>query len=104
MRSLAQLQSPDERTLRFTPLGLGTRHRLTPESAADYQQKLVDIPLADSVPRPVRDTFDRIRALHTYGVLSYDLFTAAHDLAQLVLEQTLRTRFMEHCAGAVPLV
>jgi hypothetical protein len=39
--------------------------------------------------------------LHAYGVLAYDLFTAADDLAHLVIEQALRDRFVELHHGLV---
>jgi hypothetical protein len=104
MLSLADLQTPDERTLRFLPLGLGTGHKLRPESAAEFQQKAVDVALVEAVPEQVRDSFDRVRMLHSYGVLSYELFTAAHDLTRLILEQALRARFIEYYDGTIPLV
>ena len=104
MLSLTDLQTPDERTLRFTPLGLATGHKLRPESAAKFQQAAVDVALVDAVPEQVRDSFDRVRMLHAYGVLSYDLFTAAHDLTRLILEQALRARFIEYYNGTIPLI
>jgi hypothetical protein len=41
---------------------------------------------------------------HALGVLSYELFTAAHDLTRRILEWALRARFVEHYDGAIPLV
>lgn len=104
MLSLTDLQTPDERTLRFLPLGLGTAHKLRPASAAEFQQKAVDLALAKAVPEQVRDSFDRVRMLHAYGVLSYDLFTAPHDLTRLILEQALHARFIEYYDGTIPLI
>lgn len=104
MQSLPDLQSPDEATLRFTPLGLATGHKLRPEAAAEFQQKAVDVPLADAMPDQVRDSFKRVQLLHAYGVLSYELFTAAHDLTRLIMEQALRARFMEYHGDEIPLV
>ena len=104
MLSLTDLQTPDQRTFRFLPLGLGTAHKLRPESAAEFQQKAVDVALGEAVPEQVHDSFDRVRMLHSYGVLSYELFTAAHDLTRLILEQALRARFMEYYDGTIPLV
>lgn len=49
-----------------------------------------------------RGTFERLRLLHAYGVLAYDMFTAADDLAHLVMEQALRDRFVEFHQGLVP--
>jgi len=45
------------------------------------------------VAEGTRSTFERLCLLHAYGVLSFDMFTAADDLAQLVIEQALRDRF-----------
>jgi hypothetical protein len=104
MPSLGELQTPDDRTLRFTPLGFATAHKLRPEAAADLQQSAVDVGLVDAVPEQVRGSFDRVRMLHAYGVLSYELFTAAHDLTRLILEQALRTRFVEFYDGTIPFV
>jgi hypothetical protein len=103
MQSLPDLQAPDERTLRFTPLGFATGGMLRPEAAAEFQQRAVDVSFADAVPADVRDTFERLQLLHAYGLLAYDLFTAAHDLTRLVLEQALRTRFMTYYGGVIPL-
>lgn len=104
MQSLSELQSPDERTLRFTGLGFATGHKLRPEAAAEFQQSAVDVRLAATVPDQVRDSFRRVQLLHAYGVLSYDLFTAAHDLTRLITEQALRARFMEYHGDAIPFV
>jgi hypothetical protein len=59
--------------------------RLWPRRAARscaYQQEAIS--LADLVPavaQSTRNAFERVRLLHAYGVLSYELFTAAEDLA-----------------------
>lgn len=104
MLSMTDLQAPDELTLRFTPLGFATGQKLRPESAAKFQQAAVDVALVAAAPQQVRDSFDRVRMLHAYGVLSYDLFTAAHDLTRLILEQALRARFIEYYDGLIPFV
>ncbi len=46
--------------------------------------------------------FERVRLLHAYGVLSYELFTAAEDLAHLVIGQAQRDRFIEFYEQLVP--
>lgn len=99
------LITPDERTLRFTPLGLSTMGALKPEDAARFQQQtIVHCDLAPEVPEGTRNSFERLRMLHTYGVLCYEVFTVARDLAWLLLEQALRERFIEFYAGVVPLI
>ncbi|GGK80580.1 hypothetical protein Sme01_45040 [Sphaerisporangium melleum] len=103
IRSLEELQAPDERTLGFTPLGLGGL--MKPEDAAAYQQELVaSADLVDLIPEPVRKSFERVRKVHSYGVLDYEMFTVAHDQAQLVLEYALRERFVEYFGGTATFV
>jgi hypothetical protein len=46
------------------------------------------------VPEGTRKSFERLRTLYAYGVLCYDLYTVAGDLARLVIEQALRERFL----------
>ena len=38
IRTFAELTTADDRTLRFTPLGLATEGKLSPEDAAEFQQ------------------------------------------------------------------
>ena len=103
IRSLDELRQTDERTLRYTSLGFDTGGMLRPEDAALYQQEsLSHAELSETVAEGTRSTFDRLRLLHSYGVLSYEMFTAADDLAHLVIEQALRDRFVEFHDGAVP--
>ena len=98
IKSLDELREVDERTLSFNSLGLGGK--MDPRDAARFQQESVSYPeLAPGVPQRVRDCFDRLRLAHSYGVLRYDFFTIAHDLAQLALEFALRERFVEFHGG-----
>jgi hypothetical protein len=77
-RSFADLITPDERTLRFTPLGLSTAGMLKPEAAAEFQQlTIASADLIEAVPDSVRQSFERLRTCHSYGVLWYDAFTVA---------------------------
>ena len=93
-RSLEELREADEATLSFSPFGLGGK--LRSEDAAKFQQEVVSHPdLAPGVPPRVRDTFERLRITHAYGVLNYQLFTVAYDQAHLALEFVLRERFIE---------
>ena len=57
-----------------------------------------------TVPEGTRSSFERLRTLHAYGVLCYDLFTVVDDLTWIVLEQALRERFIEFYAGVIPLI
>lgn len=97
--SLDALREADERTLRFSPLGLGGT--LDPADAVRFQQEVVSHPdLASNVPARVRTCVERLRTTYVYGVLCYDLFTVAHDQAQLALEFALRERFLEFHGGS----
>lgn len=103
IRSLEELRRADERTLRFTSLGLATGGKLRPEDAAVYQQEVIShAELVPAVAEGTRNTFERLRWLHAYGVLSYNIFTAAEDLSHLVIEQALRDRFVEFYEEVVP--
>ncbi|MFE0151060.1 hypothetical protein ACFWY5_28200 [Nonomuraea sp. NPDC059007] len=98
-----KLQQPDERSLRFSPWSFGGRMR--PEDAAAFQQETVGY--SDLVPQVcerVRTRFDQVRVTFSYGVLSYSLFTAAHDQAYLTLEFAVRARFLEFYGGAITVV
>jgi hypothetical protein len=98
IRSLDDLREVDERTLSFSPFGLGGK--MAAQDAARFQQEAVSHPeLAPSVPQRVRDCINRLRVTHAYGVLCYDFFTIAHDQAQLALEFALRERFVELQGG-----
>ncbi|HKF38448.1 MAG TPA: hypothetical protein VKB35_16240, partial [Ktedonobacteraceae bacterium] len=93
IRTFAELTTPDERSLSFTPLGLAPRG-LSPENAAEFQQRFIAAAdLVPTVPDGTRSSFERLRTLHAYGVLCYDLFTVVDDLTLIVLEQALRERF-----------
>lgn len=104
MRTFEELATPDERTLRFTPMGFSTMGVLRPEDATEFQQATIaSADLVEAVPEEVRQSYERLRACHTYGVLWYDAFTVAADLSFLVLEQALRTRFVEFYDGSIPV-
>jgi hypothetical protein len=105
IKTFEELTTPDERTLRFTPLGLSTAGALTPEYAAEFQQHAIaasDLQL--DVPEDTRRSFERVRLLHSYGILFYEAFTLAEDLAWLVLEQAFRERFVTYFEGTIPMI
>jgi hypothetical protein len=106
IRTLHELQEPEEVVLRFTPLGLSTGSRvLTAEAAARFQQETIGrSDLVAAVPEGTRKSFERLRSLHTYGLFYYELFTAADDLSLLVLGQALQELFVAHFGGAIPFV
>lgn len=103
--SFEQLVSPDERSLRFTPLGFSTGGVMTPEECLMHHQATIeDANLVAEVPEPVRRNFERFRTVHSHGVLLYDLFTLVDDFCVLVLEQALGHRLIEHFSGELPLM
>lgn len=106
IQSLSELRATDDRALRFGPLGLSTGGTLDPEFAAKYQQEVIaEAYLAVDVPRATRQAFDRLRRLHSHGVLLYDAYTTVTTQAPLVLELALRERFVAfYREGGVPLI
>lgn len=97
---LKELQRPDERSLRSTPLGAGAAARPA-DAAAFLQQTIGHIDLAEQVPDRVREAFEQVRTVFGRGVLLYDLYAIAHDRARLVVEYALRERFMDFHGGSV---
>jgi hypothetical protein len=104
--SFEDLLRPDELTLRFTPLGFATGSLvMRPEGSLRHLQESIGAAhLADEVPEDVWQSFDRLRKLYLYGVLDYDLFTLAEDLAHLMLEATFRVRFVSYYDSRVPIL
>ncbi|WP_031511029.1 hypothetical protein [Streptomyces megasporus] len=103
IKSLEELCAADELTLAFNPFGFGGR--LTPESAAEFQQEqIADCDLAPQVADGTRRRFDRLRGAYALGVLDYYQYTLVDGHAMLMLERALRDRFMEYCAGTLTFV
>jgi hypothetical protein len=100
---LTRLQEPDERALVFNPLGMGGR--MPPEQAARFQAAAIEpARLAEDVPEGIRAYWERVRLLHQHGVLEYEFFSGAADLALLALEGALRRRFVDFYEGRIPVV
>jgi len=103
IKTLAELQEPDERTLHFSPLGLGGRMR--PEDAVDFQQHVVARHnLVAAVAEGTRQSFEQLRTIFGYGLLCYDIYTLVNDHTLLVFEQALRDRFIDFHQGTVTFV
>ena len=76
IKTLAELTRPDQRTLAFTPLGLSTMGLLRGEDAAEFQQQVIaHCDLSENVAEGTRNSFERLRTLHSYGVLCYEAYT-----------------------------
>lgn len=106
IQSLSELQTADKRALLFGPFGLSTGGTLDPEFVAGYQQEVIaEAVLVDDVPRSTRQAFERLRRLHSHGVLVYDAYTTVSSQAPFVLELALRERFVANYEkGGVPLI
>ena len=105
VRTLRELTTPDKRVLAFTSMGLSTMGLLSPEDATAFQQEVIaHCDLADNVAEGTRNSFERLRTLHSYGVLCHEAYTVAQDLAWLLLEQARRERFIEFYDHVIPLV
>jgi hypothetical protein len=105
IQTLAELGSIDPILQRLTPWGLATGTRiLTPEAAAEYHQRTVDVELAPHVLESTRKSFERLQQTHVAGILNYDLFTVAEGYSLLILEQAFAERFVNYYGGRIPLV
>jgi hypothetical protein len=105
LRPFGELIQPDERVLMLTPARAGNDDATRSELATMMvQQSIVGADLVAAVPDDLRSNYERLRTLHTYGVLCYDLFTVADDLALFVLEQAIGARFVSFHDGKIPLV
>jgi hypothetical protein len=102
IKSLDELRQADERTLTFTPIGLG---HMRAEDSAEFQQQVVaQFELAPAVAEDTRKRFDDLRTVFAYGVLCCEVFTLVNYNALLVFEQALRDRFIEFHQGTVTFV
>ncbi|MEV4557177.1 hypothetical protein AB0K51_09280 [Kitasatospora sp. NPDC049285] len=98
--TFSDMQAPDPRGLVFTPRGLGGP--MSPEAAAEFRHKAVTrFELAPDVSEETRLRFEQVQRIYSYGLLCYDLYTAASDAALLVLEQALRDRFVSFHNGLI---
>ncbi|MFI5386232.1 MAG: hypothetical protein ACHQ50_08940, partial [Fimbriimonadales bacterium] len=104
IKTFADLATPDERSLRFSPMGFSPGHLLTPESAAAHIQRTVDVGLDPAVPATTRDSYRRVCSTHVYGLFDYELFTVAGDLALLALQQAFAERLVDYYGGVIPIV
>ncbi len=60
--------------------------------------------LRSRVPEEVTGPFERLKAVHRYGLLYYGFFTVAATVASLVTELALGVRFAEEYRLGLPLV
>ena len=103
IKTLTELAEPDEASLAIRPLDIDPAK--VAEGVAEYRQRLVaGFELIDTVPESTRTSYDRIRAIYSYGVFCYDLYTIAGNQARLVLEQALQERFLPFYGGTVAFV
>ena len=103
IKSLEELQQPDDRTRHFTPYGLGAK--ISAEDAAAFQQQAVaQLDLAEVVPERVRDAYEQLRTVYAYGALWYDFYTVAHDRARLILEYALRERLLDYYGNTITFI
>ena len=99
-----ELTKPDERTLRFTSMGLSLDGMLHQDDALAFQRsQIADAVLTEAVPTDLRNSFERLRHKHGLGVIDYEQFTDVADDAIGLYEPALRARFTEFYRGrAVP--
>ena len=77
IRTLAEMQESDRRSL------MSYVWTAEPAQAAELAQYAIgQIELAPAVPDTTRQAFERLCTLFAYGILCYDLYTVAGDLAE----------------------
>lgn len=103
-KTLDELCQPDPASLMMAPLAFPGPKTGPDVAARSYQLAIARAILVDEVPEGTRKLFDRVRTVYTYGILSYELFTAAGDMSWLVLEHALGERFVTFYNGQIPLV
>lgn len=102
--SFAEMITPDTAGLHFIPRGL-SGGLLSPEDAVAVQRGAIErARLHDDVPAELLQNWDRLRKVHLYGVLEYELFSAAHDAAYLLLDGAMRVCFVTFYNGEVPVI
>lgn len=100
-----ELLSPDKATLRFSPAGLLTQGEMRPEASLIYlDEMLAAATLRSRVPEDVAGPFQRLKAVHRYGLLYYGFFTVAATEASLITELALGVRFVEEYRLGLPLI
>lgn len=102
--ALEELAAPDPRVVDATPLARDAGTDRAAQAAERIQQMVLEADLIPSVPEPLRRSYERLRTLHAYGVLCYDLFTIVCGQALLVLEQALAARFTQFYGGRITLI
>ena len=94
--NFVNLTQPDPRVMHATMAPAGTTNDERAELAAQKLQRMIEkAGLDESVAEPLRKNFERLRTLHVYGLLCYDLFTVVNDQALLLAEHALRARFVD---------
>ncbi|WP_346534342.1 hypothetical protein [Micromonospora sp. DPT] len=66
MKVFSELAKPDERTLRFTSMGLSLGGMLHQDDALAFQRsQIADAVLTEAVPADLRNSFERLRDKHS---------------------------------------
>ncbi len=100
VKDFSELTRPSDAALAF-----GFMRSLSPDDQARSIQSMVaKADLCDEVPEDLAACFERIRSLFALGLLCYEAFTAAEDLAWLMFEQAVQERFVTFYRGEIPLI
>jgi hypothetical protein len=104
-KTLDELRRPDDRSLAFTPIGLGVGVQMRPDAAAEYQQHVMaQLDLDPRVADGTRRRFEDLRTAFVTGLWQYAVYTVVRDQALLMFEEALGDRFVEFHQGAVTFV
>jgi hypothetical protein len=97
-----QLRDVDERARVFAGSFPGGERTTDATVVRRHQERIKNTDLVSAVPGSVIDNFERLRTMHTYGALAYDLYSVVEQTHAFVLEQALGERFIEFYAGLIP--
>lgn len=103
-KTLDSLCTPDPASLKTAPLTFPGPRTDSSVAARSHQLAIARAVLVDEVPEETQKLFARVRSIYTYGIFSYELFTAAADMSWLVLGHALGERFVSLYDGQIPLV
>lgn len=103
VKTLDELRQPDDRTLDYTPWGLGPNMR--PEDAVESSSAwCTSSTWRQLVADGTRHRLEDLWTVFARGVLCFEIYTMVFDQALFVFEKALRDRFVEVYQGTVTLI
>lgn len=100
--SLKELRQVDTRAVVFGGMGIRDEDPSDARVVRRHQERVAHADLVASVPDGVRNNFERLRTMHAYGALAYDLYSIVEQTHAFVFEQAIGERFLEFYDGEIP--